>query len=82
MEPIEPIEYKIKLISCFADGTEKESEWKFEGIHVSYERGLMKRYNYPDAMAIGIVPSGQERLQIRAWKGCRTWDSFVAEETI
>ena len=57
---------------------DKISEFEFNDMEFSLERGIAK---FPDGSTgnMVFVPNGQQRLTIKAWKGCSSFDSFSTE---
>lgn len=69
--------------------------FKFKGDHPTHsmvydacefqqERGISQQFKPGHFDIQGLVPNGQERITLKAWKGCPTFDSFqmVTEEWI
>lgn len=69
------ITVKVK-IEYEEDVPDQEVEYVFDDIYVTHERGLTS-YSFDHEHQ--FAPNGQERLIIKAWKGCVTFDSFERE---
>ena len=58
-------------------------EFDCDGAELSEERGVIRDFGLlPKLMAEvdHLAYNGQSRVMIKAWKGCKNYDSFVASE--
>ena len=59
--------------------------FEYEYVTVAQERGIARVYTPgPESFGrpIDLVPNGHKRLLLKAWSGCRDYESFVTSEEI
>lgn len=66
---------KIK-VEIERDGKKIERDYTFDDVNIVEEYGII-RYLFDNESH--IASNGQQRLLIKAWKGCNTFDTFEQE---
>ena len=59
--------------------------FEYERVTVDQERGVERVYapsSEPLSDPYDLVSNGQRRILLKAWSGCRDYESFVASEEI
>jgi hypothetical protein len=70
----------IELTVRSEDGKEHKTTWEFDECFISEEKGHTY-YKKKDAKEVlNIEPNGQQRLMIKAWSNCPSWDDFQKRE--
>jgi len=54
----------------------------YSEVDVSAEFGSEKSLDQKDLMTVRWKPNGQERLLLKAWKGCETYEDFSSDSGI
>ncbi len=69
---------KVKIIVEDEEGNIKQNiEYECDQWEVSTEQGHTHIYN---GLEPTIESNGQGRMQLKAWKGCHSFDTFVSKE--
>ena len=63
------------------DGSTEECTFAGEDCECSWEKGIKRTYN-PTKMQYEIEYNGHERVALKMWKGCSSFDSFVKEAMV
>ena len=69
---------RVRITVEFLDQTGSPWVVEADGFEVSQEAGI-HRHHTPGNPVGDINHNGQQRLLIKAWKGCETYDSFQPE---
>jgi len=72
------VSVKIKSIITYANGETKEFELAFDDAWIEMERGVAYD-RATNGYVHKIILNGQERMTIKAWKGCRSYEDFTTE---
>ena len=73
---------KLKLIVEYEDGKIDEIEEWYEDCHYVKDIGVILEYEMGSATCTNIIPNGHERLNLKLWKKCDSYESFIAKGTI
>lgn len=65
------------MIKITVEDTETKVTHTFEYKNITISQQHGRRERVCGSRLVDILPSDQERLQIRAWSGCPSYDSFA-----
>ena len=73
---------KLTITATFKDGRTETFEFDCDDFSISQETGYEMRHKSPNPSEPPEVRyNGHQRINIKAWKGCGDFDSFVGEES-
>ena len=59
----------------------KTMTFEYDDVEIKQERGINTIYRSGLLAPVDIKPNGHQRMVIRAWKGCKTFEAFKADQT-
>lgn len=74
------VNVRICLEFTNTDGSTKRFDHTYKNISTYMQRGIdhIMDMNIQEGGCVSLVPNGHERILIKAWSGCKSYDDFCS----
>jgi len=78
MDSKKPVTTKVTVTRTYDNGDTITQTYEGYTLQVCQQKGVIKKRDEQNNCIV-IAPNGHYRLQIRAYKGCKDWNSFETD---